>query len=404
MEHFAFGLDVQTADVDGQVHRYHLDDFLQDAHAVDAFDAYVGVETPCVGCPLCVEDALAVAGLEHGAARTCQRVQLHFAVVVDPSHHVVARYGLAAVAQLEVAVASVGVAPQYVGLLHVDRLFLGLSLSRLWVFAAFERTQYLGEQRAVARLLQQLGHVLRNHRLLVAEGYEQIVAVLELHRAENLCDYLVGLGYVVVGQEFLVDFLPLLKYGVHLLAHEGPQACARFGRGEEVDPLRFGSLRLGCKHLHLVARLQAVAQRHKFVVDLAGYAVDAYFGVKLKCHVEHCGVVGQGEQFAFRGKYDYLRREQVELQGVEKIDGVGLGVFKDVLYCRQPCAEFALLLAFADFVFPVCGESEFGYLVHSPRPYLHLYPVAVGAHHGQVQGLVAVGLRVAYPVACAFGV
>ena len=140
------------------------------------------------------------------------------------------------------------------------------------------------------------------------------------------------------------------------------------------------------------------------MVDLACYTVQAQFGVQGKSHIEDCGTGGQCQQFALRGEHHYFRGKQIEFKGIEKINGAWLGIVENILDSTQPCVEFRLLVALANFVSPVCGKAFFGNLVHASRAYLHFYPVAVGAHHSKVQGLVAVGLGSRNPVARTVGV
>lgn len=62
--------------------------------------------------------------------------------------------------------------------------------------------------------------------------------------------------------------------------------------------------------------------------------------------------------------------------------------------------QFALVLtASAFFIFPVCGKALFGYIIHPLAAYLHFYPLAFVAHQSYVKCLIAVGFRMAYPVA-----
>ena len=182
------------------------------------------------------------------------------------------------------------------------------------------------------------------------------------------------------------------------------QACAGLGCGEEVDPfgLRIGVLR--GEYLHLVAGTEPMVQGHQFVVDLAGYAAQADVAVERERHVEDSGSGRQREQFALGGEHYYFRREQVELERVEEVDGARLWVVEYVLDRTEPYGQLAFFVAFADFIFPVGGKTSFGDVVHAPGSYLDLNPVAVVAHHGEVECLIAVGFRHGDPVARAVGV
>lgn len=141
----------------------------------------------------------------------------------------------------------------------------------------------------------------------------------------------------------------------------------------------------------------------ELVVDFAGYAVDAELGVEGEGHIEHRRTGREGEQLPLGGKDDNLCGEEVEFEGVEEVDSVGRGVVEDVLDCLEPDVELTLLLVLPYLVFPMGGKALFGYLVHAARANLHLYPVAVGAHKGDVERLVAVGFGICNPVAGAVG-
>ena len=140
------------------------------------------------------------------------------------------------------------------------------------------------------------------------------------------------------------------------------------------------------------------------MVHLAGYAVAAYLRVEVEGHVEHRGVVGQGDKFTLGCKHHNLRCKQIEFKRIEKVDGVRFRIVEYILDCAQPCVKFALLVTFADFIFPVGGKPLFCDFVHAARAYLHFNPVAVRSHRGHVQSLISVGLGVSDPVACAVGV
>ena len=111
-------------------------------------------------------------------------------------------------------------------------------------------------------------------------------------------------------------------------------------------------------------------------------------------------VLGHGLEVALRGKDEYLVSIEIELDVVQEVNGIGLRVVQDFFDGLQPLGQLALVLASsALFVLPVGGEALFGHVVHPLTAYLHLYPLAVVAHKGDVQGLVSVRFRMAYPVA-----
>ena len=78
----------------------------------------------------------------------------------------------------------------------------------------------------------------------------------------------------------------------------------------------------------------------------------------------------------------------------------GCGSPRISLMVRSHFFQFALVLtASAFFIFPVCGKALFGYIIHPLAAYLHFYPLAFVAHQSYVKCLIAVGFRMAYPVA-----
>ena len=73
--------------------------------------------------------------------------------------------------------------------------------------------------------------------------------------------------------------------------------------------------------------------------------MEAEVGVQSESQIECRGVFGQCDELAFGRKDKYLGTEQVELYRVEKIDGVGLGVFENVFDGFQPDVEFPLCIS-----------------------------------------------------------
>ena len=218
------------------------------------------------------------------------------------------------------------------------------------------------------------------------------------------------LGHQLVVELDVVALEKLFQLGLALgdnlapvLTQGGQESAAGFGGGDEVEPLLLGSLRLGGKNLDLVAAVQLLAQRYEAVVHLGGDAVEPQVGVQGEGQVEGRGILGQGDEVALGGEDKNLGTEEVELDGIEEVDGVGFGVLEYVLDGLEPDVELRLFVGVAYLVLPVGGETALGDFVHLLAAYLYLDPVAVGAHDGEVQGLVAVGLGAAHPVARALG-
>ena len=239
--------------------------------------------------------------------------------------------------------------------------------------------------------------------LVIAYHVEQVFLVL----CTLVVDYahhnlVVQFKAIVV--EHLYEFLAALLYDcTAIVAHCRAQAGLALCCHQELFPVVLGLLRLRGEYLYLVATGKLVRQWHQLVVNLAGNAVGANLGVQRECHVKYRCVFGQCYKFALGGKHHYLTGKQVELDGIEEVECIGLGILEYVFNGLEPYCEFAFFLAFAYLVLPVCRKSSLGYVVHATAAYLHLYPLAIGTHHGDVQCAIAIGLGGAHPVAYAVG-
>ena len=119
-----------------------------------------------------------------------------------------------------------------------------------------------------------------------------------------------------------------------------------------------------------------------------------------ECKIQCRTVLRHCFDFTFRSEDKYFRSEQVQFDGIQKVHGIRLRIIQNFLDGTQPFFQFALVLtASAFFIFPVCGKALFGYIIHPLAAYLHFYPLAFVAHQSYVKCLIAVGFRMAYPVA-----
>ena len=123
----------------------------------------------------------------------------------------------------------------------------------------------------------------------------------------------------------------------------------------------------------------------------------------MECKVEYGGAGWEGDELAFGSKHHNFSGEEIEFQRVEEVDGTRLRVVEYVFDGLEPYVELRLLVALAYLVFPMRRKTFLSYLVHAARAYLHLDPIAVGAHHRKMQGLIAIGLGHGNPVAGAVG-
>ena len=108
----------------------------------------------------------------------------------------------------------------------------------------------------------------------------------------------------------------------------------------------------------------------------------------------------------FGGDHEDFRGVEVQLDGVEEVERVGLRVVEYFLDGVEPFFQFVLAVGrglAAFLVFPVCRKALFGHLVHARGADLHFDPLSGAAHESDVQGLVSVGLGVGEPVAEPFG-
>ena len=164
-----------------------------------------------------------------------------------------------------------------------------------------------------------------------------------------------------------------------------------------VEPVAARRAVLAGDDLHLLAGLQAVAERHDASVDLGAAAVVADLGVHPVGEVQRRGAVGQVDGVAVRGEHvDAVRLD---------VDAQLLGQPADVAQLLVPFEHLAqpgdLLLVVAGagvdvgaLVQPVGADAQLGLLVHRLGADLHLQHLALRADHRGVQRAVAVFLGV----------
>ena len=110
-------------------------------------------------------------------------------------------------------------------------------------------------------------------------------------------------------------------------------------------------------------------------------------------------------QLALRREHHNFVRKEVELDRVEEVERVGLRVVEDFFDRVEPLVQFVLVVSgVLVLIFPVCGKTLLGDVVHAVGADLHLNPLPVLAHKRVVERLIAVGLGVGHPVAEARGV
>ena len=174
--------------------------------------------------------------------------------------------------------------------------------------------------------------------------------------------------------------------------------------GNKLQPFVAGSLVFGGENFHLVAAFEHMAHGYQLMVDFGADATVAQLAVHLEGKIQGGGSLSQGFDLSLGGKYEDFGRKQVHLDGVQHIEGVGLGAFQNLLDGEYPMVELVVFFDFAQFVFPVGGKTPFGNAVHSGTADLDFDPIAGEAHHRGVQSLITIGFGVVYPVAQTVGV
>ncbi len=136
------------------------------------------------------------------------------------------------------------------------------------------------------------------------------------------------------------------------------------------------------------------------MVDLGTDGAVADLGVDFVSEIERRGAERHLARLALGREDDDLGGIERQLEVFEKIQRIFRRAVQRVAYLLEPLVEFILVLRNRGLlVFPVCGETPLGDLLHAPGADLHLDPHAVGSHDRGVQRLVTVGLGHRNPVA-----
>ena len=219
--------------------------------------------------------------------------------------------------------------------------------------------------------------------------------------------------------EPLPKFFPALEGLLPFLFVEG---MSDFGPGtcghHILQPIFLGGLLAGRDDFHLVAAAQSFAQGHQLVVHLRPNALQPHLGMDAEGEVERGGPNRQGDQFPFGREDIDLLGEEVELEFLDEVQGVGLAPLEDFADLAQPRIDVVpsfgghglrpllgaqrgirFFRATLRFVAPVGSQPALGHVVHAPAADLDFHPLACWGHHGGVEGLVAIGLGQADPVA-----
>ncbi len=163
-------------------------------------------------------------------------------------------------------------------------------------------------------------------------------------------------------------------------------------------------MRFGGEDLHLVATLQSMTHGHQLMVHLGTNTMRAQEGVDREGEIEHCTIGRHRLDLALRRKDKDFAGKEVQLNSIEEVHGIRLGIIKNLLDGAQPFVQLILILSnlalSAILVFPVGCQSLLGNLVHTIRANLHLNPMTLFRHQCHMKCLIAIGLRMTEPVAC----
>ena len=94
--------------------------------------------------------------------------------------------------------------------------------------------------------------------------------------------------------------------------------------------------------------------------------------------------LGKRFYIPFRGKHEYFRGKEVQLDRIQEVEGIRVRTFQQFSNCLMPFIELGLFLYAVFFIFPVCGKSFLSNIVHTPAANLYFHPLPIGPHDCQV--------------------
>ena len=241
--------------------------------------------------------------------------------------------------------------------------------------------------------------------VLQSDGQEEFLMTAHFVKVAKLVECRSSDFQLMTVKEFREDTLALFLRLTVVSAEYGLNLSLCLGRRNKVHPRGIHMLGITSEYLHLVAALQLVAKRHKFVVDLCTDTMTAQEGMNLEGKVKGRTTGRHGLDFALRSEHENLGSKEIELDGIEEIHGVGLRVVENLFDGGEPVAQFAFVLGnlCALLVFPMGGKTLLGHFVHTLGTNLHLNPPALVRHERHVKRLIAVGLWMVEPLAHTVG-
>ena len=133
--------------------------------------------------------------------------------------------------------------------------------------------------------------------------------------------------------------------------------------------------------------MEFLTEGHHLIINTGTRAGRPNLRVDVIGHIQHSGSFGEFQQVALGGEHVYLVVIEVHLKLIHRLHTTR--ILKHLAYSVQPVIHTAFR-RFHTFVAPVGSHTSFGYLVHTLRTNLYLYPFLLWAQYGDVQTLVAV--------------
>ena len=234
------------------------------------------------------------------------------------------------------------------------------------------------------------------------QSHKQFIARGEVVEAAYLVDiHAVGFQVTLL-QERIEHLFSLLLLFTFLPAQYGLNLAFGLGCCDKVHPLLGHLLTLGRKDLHLVAALQYITDGLQLVIYLGSYAVGSQECMDGESEVQH-GAVGRHRlEISLGCDHKDFTCIEIQLYGIQEIDGVRLWIIQNLLDGVQPLVQFVFAVLGglpALLVFPVGSKSLLRHLIHAFRAYLYLYPLSCVAHERSMQSLISIGLGMGEPVA-----
>ncbi len=294
--------DGQLVDVDAELVADDLAYIEQHTLAVDTLDFDGRIEEQLlVHIPFGIYDAVAVAGLQLGCYLAGTLVYLDAVLVVDKSHDVIARDGMATVWEdklVDVLLCDderfllVEVLAHDEELLWLGGAFylasspcsfhrgMGYSYANCWICFSFLFLPCSSSKSFSPKMM-----------VWLPRARKKLSCFWMLWKSQRLSTIDVAYLHAVLLEPLVEYFLALLLNLSIITAQDGLYLALCLGCADEVDPCLLYMLALTGEDFHLVATLQLMAERNQLVIDLGTDTVASQEGMDLESEVE-CRTVG----------------------------------------------------------------------------------------------------------------